>query len=358
METFLAVLLGIFLLFVLVAYQVLLRDIWTPLIALSLKFVGVTCNINGNFVLVFLLFLMGPFLVQHNLHALRYNCFIGFVSVSVLCAALCHHAFWGKYPTHYGKEGEEDSILYFTQQPSDILFAFPIIALSFLSHFNILSVQANLVQPTRERTRLVIRTAVLGCGFLMYLFGLGGYVYAGIDTKGNILLNVKSYSEDSAFLLGQIGMGITLLVATPVMTIPCRENLLEVAEICMGKENEVETTLIGEQTALLRQEPIQKDPLLQNPVWHYGSTVFIVLVTYSIAVAVPGVAVVWSLCGSCMAFLVAFILPAAYFLKITQREHLESANHCRTLFCILLLGISAVSAVACTLQTALQLLEG
>lgn len=359
METLVALLLGVFLLFVLVAYQVLLRDIWTPLVVFVLGYTNQD-GINGNVVLAVLLILLGPFVVQYNLHALRYNCFVGFVSVSILCVALCHHAFWGTFPTHYDNDNHVDGTtpLYFTDQLADWLVAFPIIALSFLSHFNILPLQAALIQPSRQRTRQMIDVAVLGCGLLMYLFGLGGYVYAGADTKGNILLNLTAEASrnDPLFMLGRMGVGITIMVATPVMALPCRENLLEVVEILLGQEDQLETTLIGEQTALLRTEPIQKDPLQLDPLWHYGSTLIIMLITYAAAAAVPGVAVVWSLCGSSMAFLIAFILPAAYFLQISRREHVVESHHRgRIVFCWVLLVVSVVGAVACTLQTVLQM---
>jgi hypothetical protein len=142
-----------------------------------------------------------------------------------------------------------------------------------------------------------------------------------------------------------------------MMTLPCRENFLEVVEMMLGEEDQVETTLIGEQTALLRNEPIQKDPLLLHPFWHYGSTLAILMVTYGVAAAVPGVAVVWSLCGSCMAFLIAFILPAAYFLRITRREHVASSHQQRIILCWIMLVVSGVGAAACTIQTLVQMIS-
>ena len=141
------------------------------------------------------------------------------------------------------------------------------------------------------------------------------------------------------------------------MTLPCRENLLEVIEIVLGKEDEVETTTIGEQTALLRDEPIQKDEVFRNPWMHYGSTFGIIAITYLGAAAVPSVAIVWSLCGSSMAFLIAFILPAAYYLQIQRREHIPDRQGWVS-FCWTLLVFSTVGAVACTIQTVVQTICG
>lgn len=229
METIMAVLLFVFLLFVITAYQVLLRDIWTPLLlVLWWRVTGSSRHDDdqdhkqpeqeyGNTVLLGMVILLIPFVVQHSLHALRYNCFVGFGSVSLLCAALCHHAFWGTQPTQYSNsndDNEDNSMLYMTDQVSNVLFAFPIIMLSYLSHFNILPIQSALQQPSRARTRTVVHGAVGGSGWLMYTFGLAGYIYAGAATEGNILLNLVSSSrpheeEDVMFVVGRWGVGIT-----------------------------------------------------------------------------------------------------------------------------------------------------
>lgn len=140
------------------------------------------------------------------------------------------------------------------------------------------------------------------------------------------------------------------MMATPMMTLPCRENLLELVEVFIGKEQELETTLIGEQTALLRDKPFQNDAVFSNPWVHFGSTLMIVALTYLAAAAVPSVAVVWSLCGSSMAFLIAFILPTAYYIQIQRREHVPR-NRGTVIFCWILLFVSVLAAIACTVQT-------
>lgn len=60
--------------------------------------------------------------------------------------------------------------------------------------------------------------------------------------------------------------------------------------------------------------------LADNPYAHYGSTLLIIGSCYWGAVRAPGVAFVWSLCGSSMAFLIAFILPAACYIQIHKNR--------------------------------------
>lgn len=334
MEWFVSLLLFVFLLFVLVAYMVLIRDIWTPLVAMALnRMFGIdekSVFRRDDAVLLVIFVLLSPFLVQRTLHALRFNCYIGFCSVSILCFALCQHALLS-FGVGDGSDADTGTIdegtladndIRFAVLPNieDVLFAFPIIMLSFLCHFNVVPIQEALIRPSRKRMECVISTAIGACFFLMYLFGLGGYLYAGSKTQGNILLNV---SDDWIFLLGRFGCGITLVLASPLMLLPCRESVLEVLDVYFHTEDEVAEIHVGERTSLLRHDPIQKDRVFRNPVVHYGSTLLIVVACYVGAVAVDGVAIVWSLCGSSMAFLIAFIIPAACFLRI---EHATSQS--------------------------------
>jgi amino acid permease len=53
---------------------------------------------------------------------------------------------------------------------------------------------------------------------------------------------------------------------------------------------------------------------------HILSTIMLVGVAYVAAVAVPGAATVWSICGSSMVMLISFIIPAACYLKIRWRK--------------------------------------
>ena len=78
---------------------------------------------------------------------------------------------------------------------------------------------------------------------------------------------------------------------------------------------ETSSPLVGRRPSILiRQEPIQRDYVFRNSLSHYGSTLLITTSCYFGAVAVSGVAVVWSFIGSSMAFFIAFILPCGCFI--------------------------------------------
>mmetsp|Transcript_9177 Transcript_9177/g.13839 ORF Transcript_9177/g.13839 Transcript_9177/m.13839 type:complete len:260 (-) Transcript_9177:92-871(-) len=102
MEEGVSWLLFIFLLFVIAAYMVLIRDIWTPLVGLSMGE-----EVDGDRMLMGIIVVLLPFLFQRSLHALRWNCYIGFGSILVLCVALCRGGFQRYYyQEHYGDDGQ------------------------------------------------------------------------------------------------------------------------------------------------------------------------------------------------------------------------------------------------------------
>ncbi len=349
MEYFISLLLWIFLMFVLVAYMVLLQDIWSSIIEI---FFRLESPPNSKMVLLGMVLLMSPFLIQKSLHSLRYNCYVGFASVSILCLALCHRAFVTPLPS---------PLLLWSTSFGDILFAFPIIILSFLSIFNVLPIQGSLIKPSRGRMILVIDGAVGTCFVLMQLFGLAGYFYAGSNTNGNILINADIHA-DWMFFLGRIGCGITIMLAMAMMLIPCRASLLELVDVFVNGPHIVPLE-VAEQIPLLQTNKnrtthgslpvtMRRPNLMDNSFVHYFTTIAIALVCYVVAIRVPGVAFVWSLCGSFMAFLIAFILPAACYLEI-QRSHPSVVVKSQAWigFSWFLIVTSAISSIACTLQT-------
>lgn len=370
MEECVSWLLFVFLMFVIIGYMVLIRDIWTPIVQEVFRL-----DVDGDQILLAITVILLPFIFQRSLHALRWNCYVGSTSIFVLCIAL-NRGGWQRSIM----ESSTGFTIEFFKIPStqDILFSFPITTCAFLCQFNIIAVQNSLSRPTRERTKQVIRYAIGASFALMYMFGLGGYLYAGNNPRGNILLNIpisRQAGEDEGeyllFLLGRIGSGLTIMLAMPMMALPCREALLEVLDVWYHRSHHLTNIMIGNvsvartdniekcqwnvfhwcnttsesvqdapivmedevteilpdsteaegvhfrrSSILIRHEPIQNDYIFRNALAHYGSSLMIISTCYLGAVAVNGVDVVWSFIGSSMAFVIAFILPSGSFIAI------------------------------------------
>ncbi len=368
-EEFVSWLLFVFLLFVIIGYMVLIRDIWTPIVRQVFRL-----DMDGDYILLVITVLLLPFIFQRSLHALRWNCYVGSTSIFILCIAL-NRGGWQRIlessppSTSYIDNDDNGFTIEFWKIPSaqDTLYSFPITTCAFLCQFNIIAVQNSLFQPTRERTKQVIRNAICASFLLMYMFGLGGYLYAGNSPQGNILLSIpimRQVGEDTGeyflFLLGRIGSGLTIMLAMPMMALPCREALLEVVDIWYHRSHHARsmignararkvigslfywcnmstehTRIVAEDevteifpasieeedhfrrsSILIRRDPIQKDYIFRNALAHYGSSLLLISTCYLGAVAVKGVDVVWSFIGSSMAFVIAFILPCGSFIAI------------------------------------------
>lgn len=103
---------------------------------------------------------------------------------------------------------------------------------------------------------------------------------------------------------------------------------------------------------LIRHDPIQYDYVFRNTLIHYGSTMLITTACYCGAVAVSGVAVVWSFIGSSMAFFIAFILPCGCFIVIENAVPVEGGD-CKVGWvkvAWVILVFSVVGAVVCTVH--------
>ncbi len=93
------------------------------------------------------------------------------------------------------------------------------------------------------------------------------------------------------------------------------------------------------------KKSVNVDMEVEVPVaLHVLSTLSILAVAYFCAVAVPGVGLVWSICGSSMSLLIGFFVPAACYLKIRSRKTLNP----RTVASWLLLILSVVTSYVCT----------
>ena len=313
----------------------------------------------------FVVFML-PFLVQRELHALRYNCYIGFASIAVLSAALCYRAWESTEIADATTTLVAGPVLSLNTRLEGLMFAFPIIILSFLSHFNILPIQAALQQPSRKRIQTVVTTAVLASGLLMYVFGVSGYLCFRSKIEGNILINLKN-ENDVIVLAGRFGCGVTILFAMPLMVLPCRRNILELLDCYVEWRSSRHRDSQSEQYATERtslvarsHSPEERVYLTGVPAAHYGSTIAIAVVCYIAAVAAPGVAVVWSLCGSGMAFAIAFILPSACFLRIQYIFSGTGSSHSGAAWRVLawtLVLTATVAAIACTCQTTYLLIS-
>lgn len=392
--------------FIVVGLMVLNQGIWSPIVMELIHSArgeksSPTTMFQDGCVLLVLLICMLPFLLKRDLTSLRHICYVGFFSIAILCAAMVYRTCELNLATHPGTF--QSNSKWAASDFGDILAALPIILLAFLCSFNIISVHCSLVDPTRERVKQLIHRAVFLSFLLMYIFGLAGYLWAYDETNGNILLNFEP--TDTVIFIGRIGCGVTTLFALPMNLLPCREALLslvaQIGELRTRKggsweeqrrllaargdnvenqhslltndsflaltkshtmPNSNKVSVSGDHAGFKRKDcsPAATKPgeaselnstggiTCNEDAIHWAATFGIIVITYISAVLAPGVAIVWDIAGSSMAFLVQFILPAACYiqLKMKWRGKRGVTQHLVQAWALII--FATVGAVLCT----------
>ena len=140
---------------------------------------------KGNWVLLGLLVVALPLSLHRSLGSLAFVTSASLGSMVVLTIAVAVRG-GGHAATHW------DSLEYrWWPREGDaaaaVLRSLPIFTLSYMCHFNALSMHAELMNPTRARLKAVI-AVTLGVSTAMYIvFGVFGYLWAGDGTQGDVL---------------------------------------------------------------------------------------------------------------------------------------------------------------------------
>mmetsp|Transcript_5528 Transcript_5528/g.7619 ORF Transcript_5528/g.7619 Transcript_5528/m.7619 type:complete len:490 (+) Transcript_5528:240-1709(+) len=352
---FVTMMLSIFILLIVVAYNVLVRDIASGIVEFI---IGYTLDTDDrDKVLICCIIFMSPLCFFNSLYSLRYTCYLGFCAMCVLAASLVYSSLQvnSAHPDLFAANA-----MVATSSVQDVLFVLPILAVSYVCQFNMLSVHCKLKHPTRQRIRTTIDCSI-GVATLIYsIVAIAGYLYAYDKTSDNIFNNFAS--SDKLLLVGRLGLFITLMCAMPMMVLPCRENsLLLLGDTCKALKM-CDTSATTEETlpldpGLERQsfsemtrELDKKDKCCGDPcglLTHVMSTVGIVVFALYLAICIPGVAVVWSIAGSTLGLLFSFVLPAACYLKMRWEKKHSKVK----VGAMIMLVLSSILMVFCTIQS-------
>ncbi|CAB1096529.1 unnamed protein product [Ectocarpus sp. CCAP 1310/34] len=71
------------------------------------------------------------------------------------------------------------------------------------------------------------------------------------------------------------------------------------------------------------------------------------------ALSVPGVGVVWSICGSSVGFMICYLLPGVFYLKIRWHKQFNK----RKAGALVVVVLSSAAIVICTRHAVLQAMQ-
>jgi hypothetical protein len=221
----------------------------------------------------------------------------------------------------------------------------------------------------------VVRNSVVLSVLIATGIGVAGqhfFQVADDEIPANFLYH-KAIMASSNHQVIYLASGITVWLATPLILIPCRDNLLELIETLVldGRcpevsdcQDEIETwttrsstqsgqhynnlVIVDESTNLLPS--IDEDPRCElnlNPYAHYGSILGIMAVSEVLTLSRVIVPNIWRILAPSLVLSVAFILPAACYLEIHKRQ-----THAYKTFSRCLIVFSIVLAFLCTVEAA------
>ncbi|KAL4144474.1 hypothetical protein PRNP1_013605 [Phytophthora ramorum] len=349
----------------LVAYVILTKDLVGSLGARFLYNRPIS-EAEQNVLTVICVLLVSPALLARSMDALRFTSIFSLVSVLVLAIAITVRAAGTVFGRRENLEVEAEPQIPIKMVPdswADAAYAFPIISVSFLCHFNVMPVYRELHKPTRHRLKKIVASTMFSTWIFYILVGIMGYLFAFQQqggVQGDILNNFSD--NDPLVNLGRLGLLITIQLSLPLIIQPCRSNLLRLAKIMRtfmrtrakvydatdssDSDNEVETA--GEGTALLPTGgATPPHGRMKAMVVHVVLTVGIMAGVITIALLSPGVAVVWNLMGSTVGLLISYVLPCVSYVCI-RREKPNTDR--RKLTAWIILAVSSIVCAVCTTQ--------
>ena len=251
-------------------------------------------------------------------------------AVSFAAAVLVAATFWVRAPAALGDhswtellEAKPEARSYF-----DALGAVPIVSILFLCQFNVLSVHAKLNDPTRDRLKMLVHTAVGLATVLYVVLGVGGLAVCKdvpLNVAQDALACLAAADSDDAgvdpLLAGSAGaFGLAVLLNTPAIIIPLRDALVALPFVPKEAGGDGGAAWAG-RVAL---------------------TAFLIAGAFVGAVKAPGVAAVWAVAGSSVGLFISYTLPCGLYLFV--RRH-KSWGH--LLPCALIVLVSALLLAAC-----------
>ena len=269
---------------------------------------------------------------------------------------------------------------------SGTLHALPIFCVSFLCHFNVVSTHTQLHAPSRGRVSAVMRQTVGLCSVLYLFVGILGYLHRLGETKGDVLQNFAP--GDVVINCGRFALALVLFFSLPLLVLPCREALLRL--ISWGDGQETAPAAGGAAGSSLAQggalhslqQPLMEgggEPLIEDmrathrvrraarlacsraaarlseyrPL-RAGIAVGVLLSATCGALFVPDIVTVWALLGSSVAVLVAFILPALFYLRIRAHKSWRGKKGAALLVLLLAVPLAVLGTRQAILQTSVN----
>lgn len=347
----------------LVAYTILTKDLVSSLGA-SFLYKRPISNTEQNVLTIICVLLVSPALLARSMNALRFTSMFGLMSVLILAITITVRAIETTFIRRNTQMESQIALKLFPDSLADVVYAFPIISVSFLCHFNVLPVYRELHKPTRHRLKKIVASTMFSAWLFYTLFGNMGYLFAFQQQRGvqgDILNNFNN--NDILVNLGRLGLLVTIQLNLSLIMQPCRTNVLRLAKIVSGimstctklydasdlAECNFEQESINEGTRLLHSSD---GVAFSDGSRQWSNSTFVhVLLTIGIMASVitmaflsPNVAIVWNLMGSTVGLSISYVLPCVSYICI--RRDKPSTDRRKFFAWIILVTSSVIESIS------------
>ena len=309
---------------------------------------------------------MFPLMIAKSLHALRHISYVGTFSVLLLLVVILLKAVKANTERAVGGDQSASVARMWALHLTDVLAALPIILIAFLCQFNVVGVYAKLVEPTGAHMHQVLCYTIYSSGLIYLTFGIGGYFIAFDQTRDNILNNFSS--RDPSLVVARLGLVLTLMCQTPMVVVPCVDSLLKLvdnARTCWklhtwglryhyilysdnGNEDQiVAESDIEEEDMRGARHSSEHQPRANRSIL----TLLLVLLCLFLSENVPGVSTIWTLAGSSLSIVLAFLFPSLAYIALFYRLDGSRRVDGSIIGAFGLLVISLFMILLCTAQT-------
>lgn len=203
--------------------------------------------------------------------------------------------------------------------PVKFLSSLPVFVFAFTCHQNIFSIVNEIQDVSQKNVNGVLITAIGGSWIVYLLVAITGYLSYGDSVNGNI---VSMYPNSPSANIGRVAIIVLILFSYPLQAHPCRASLdkILVSISRLWTQNNESLSRTNSVTSSLRSSSSaasSKQHEIGEMRWII-LTVFILITSYLVAMAVSSLEVVLSYVGATGSTAISFILPGLFYWKITQ----------------------------------------
>eukprot|EP00667_Euglena_gracilis_P010113 EG_transcript_10285 len=285
-----------------------------------------------------------PIALARSLHSLRFTCVLSVITILLLALLLAYKAATSSTVPPHGLRPTPHYRLW-PESPAGFLYTFSLFSGGYVCHFNVLAAHGELTLPTRGRVGSALHFTMLGCFAVYALIAGAGYLYAGSVVCDNVLLNFCP--GDTLATVARLAMVVIVTANLPLIVFPARHALdgLLAALHAARRRRDATDPHAGWQASA------GADRLATSPAARVWNTMALLGTAAALAIAAPGVHVVWTLLAGTVSMAVAYVLPPLMYLRLRPGSRW---GWCKC-GCVAVLIFSVTTSVLTTYQTVVQL---